>query len=51
MLNDAAAAGRPAYRTATWTVRQQDPGLRRIQPYLDQVHSNLLRYRPVSNSS
>lgn len=39
-----------AYRTATWTVRQQDPGLRRIQPYLDQVHSNLLRYRPASGS-
>ncbi|MFE2308418.1 hypothetical protein ACFXA9_20365, partial [Streptomyces sp. NPDC059411] len=40
-----------AYRTATWTVRQQDPGLRRIQPYLDRVRANVQRYRPEPNAS
>nr|WSX48150.1 hypothetical protein OG409_03805 [Streptomyces sp. NBC_00974] len=40
-----------AYRTATWVVQRQDAGLRGIQPYLDQVRTNLERYRPVSNPS
>ncbi|MDF3290604.1 hypothetical protein [Streptomyces silvisoli] len=38
-----------AYRTATWVVQQQGPALKRIQPYVDSVHTDLLRYRPAAN--
>ncbi|MEE1752177.1 hypothetical protein [Streptomyces sp. SP18CS02] len=35
-----------AYRTATWIVQQQGPELRRVQPYLNRVRANVLRYSP-----
>lgn len=40
-----------AYRTATWIVQQQGAALQHIQPYLDQVRSNVQRYRPLTDPS
>ncbi|MCD0453312.1 helix-turn-helix domain-containing protein [Actinocorallia sp. API 0066] len=43
---DAALNLAAAYRTSTWTVQQQGPGLRKIAPYLDKVRTQLHAYTP-----
>ncbi|MGW7453690.1 helix-turn-helix domain-containing protein [Streptomyces sp. NPDC054787] len=38
-----------AYRIATWRVQKQGAELERIRPYLDQVRTSMLDYRPASS--
>ncbi|MEU4733035.1 hypothetical protein [Streptomyces sp. NPDC023588] len=37
------------YRIATWRVQKQGAELERIRPYLDQVRTSMLDYRPPSS--